>query len=219
MFLDEMPGTCYFIHQRIGGAVKGFFGGGPVGAAAGFFGGGGTSQAIPSNRGGCPAGFGLTMDGGCTDVTGRGRGRTQLRGLGFQVPVPGPVGALQRFLPGGATGMQASFGGVQAPEHRSIERRTCPRKHVLGADGMCYPRSAIKNSDRWWPRPRRPLLSGGDLNAIATASRAAKRLQTTTKRLQKMGMLPKPKSASRKKPAPVHTHHGGTLKVVEEITG
>jgi len=231
-----------FVHRRIGGAISGFAQGGLSGAIGGFAGGGpgrrglggrrgrlmraeamgdplrGTFQDIQSRFGfteaqttsfiesggqvpgfqaDCPAGWGIGPSGQCEPLVG---------GVG---------GAIQRFLPGGATG----FGGVGQPGEMTVVRRVCQRRHVLGADGMCYPKNSISNRDRWWPAPRKPLLTGGDLNAIAKAARAARRIQTTTKRLQKIGMLPKPKSSRRPMKAPSHVgHHGGTLKVVEEIT-
>jgi len=61
-----------------------------------------------------------------------------------------------------------------------------------------------------WPQPRRPLLTGGDLNAISKASRAASRIERQTKRLQKLGMMRKPTS-KRAAPEPkvvVVDHHG-----------
>jgi hypothetical protein len=46
-----------------------------------------------------------------------------------------------------------------------------------------------------WPKPRRPLLSGGELNAINIASKAGTRVEKKVKQLQKMGMMPKTKRA------------------------
>jgi len=49
-----------------------------------------------------------------------------------------------------------------------------------------------------WPKPRRPLLTSGDLNAISKAARAAARMKVQQKRLQKLGLLPKPKTCPKK---------------------
>jgi len=54
----------------------------------------------------------------------------------------------------------------------------------------------------------RPLLTGGEMRCIRIASRAAGRLKTKTKQLQKMGMLEKPRRASvRRALAPGHHAH------------
>jgi len=219
---EEIPGTCSFIHKRLGGALGGFFGGGPLGAALGFFGGGGGANQVPGNQGNCPAGFKQTRDGGCTDATGEGRGLTGSRGTGAQLS----FGPLPTFPPAPGTAVgplgSASFGGVSQPISRPINRRECPRRHVLGANGLCYPKGAIKNSDRWWPKPRRPLLTGGDLNAIAIASRAAKRLESATKRLQGMGMMKKPSRGRARGGRGGHLHAIAaptqTLRVISEET-
>ena len=209
------------------GGITGILGGpgGVIGGAVGGFAGGGGSQQIPPGllpKNQCNPNLGDRVVGSfCQPGPGRADlGRVTPVSLTptHLVPVPGIIGAIQRGLPGGATGLQ-TVGGVSEPGVMQIERRVCPRKHVLGADGGCYPKGMISNKQRWWPAPRRPLLTGGDLNAIATAARAARRLQTAQKRLQKLGMLPKPKSSSRRRlAAPAHTHHGGTLKVIEEIS-
>ena len=81
------------------------------------------------------------------------------------------------------------------PVREMIERRTCTRGSVLGLDGWCHPKGTIRNRDRMWPKPRRALLTPGDLNAINIASRAGTRLEKKTKQLEKMGMLPKTKRA------------------------
>jgi len=108
-------------------------------------------------------------------------------------------GAVHRAVPGGSTGyaengrgslVGGGMGGW-APVEKPTSRADCGRGAVLGYDGACYDKRNIRNSDRMWPRARRPLLTGGDLNCIAKASRAASRMKTQTKRLQKLGMLPK----------------------------
>jgi len=84
------------------------------------------------------------------------------------------------------------YGAGWAPGVRQTAVSVCPTGTVLGKDGVCYDRKAIRNSERAHPKPRKPLLTGGDLNAISKASRAAGRLERQTKRLQKLGMIKKP---------------------------
>jgi len=94
------------------------------------------------------------------------------------------------------------YGAAEVPGSRIIDRAVCRRGTVLGDDGLCYNRRDISNKQRMWPKERRPLMTGGDLNAITKANRAAKRLQGKQKQLQAMGMLKKP-SSSRRRP---HQH-------------
>ena len=84
------------------------------------------------------------------------------------------------------------YGAALEPGSRIIDRAVCLRGMVLGDDGNCYNRSQIKNSERMWPRGRRPLLTGGDMRALSTAPRAAPRLTATAVRLQDIGLIKKP---------------------------
>lgn len=84
------------------------------------------------------------------------------------------------------------FGAALVPGSRIIDRAVCLRGMVLGNDGLCYNSKGFRNSDRMWPRGRRPLLTGGDMRAISIASRAATRLTNTAVRLQKIGLIKKP---------------------------
>jgi len=90
------------------------------------------------------------------------------------------------------------FGAGTEPEVFDTMVRRCPRKSVLGADGVCYNRGDLRNSDRWWPRGRRPLLTGGDMRAISTASSAAKKLQRKQKQLEGLGLLKRPAPRTRR---------------------
>jgi len=85
-------------------------------------------------------------------------------------------------------------------------RRCEGRNHVLATDGLCYDRKTLRKEQRMWPPGRKPLLTGGQLNAIAIAAKAAGRIKTQTKRLQKLGMLQKPKTTRRAIAAVSHHH-------------
>jgi len=87
------------------------------------------------------------------------------------------------------------FGAGYMPGSMVVDRAVCLPGDVVGQDGLCYPKSCLKNTERAWPAGRRPLLTGGEMRAISTASRAAGRLTRTHKRLEKMGMLAKTKKA------------------------
>ena len=99
-----------------------------------------------------------------------------------------PLGA--RVLVGEAT--MGRYGAALIPGSQIVDRATCLRGMQLGNDGLCYNRGQITNKQRMWPAGRKPLLTGGQMNAISIAARAAKRLEVTTKRLQRMGMMKKP---------------------------
>jgi len=105
--------------------------------------------------------------------------------------------------PGGDVVM-GRYGAGEMPGNMVVNRAVCRPGMVIGDDGVCYNRSQLKNSEREWPRGRRPLLTGGDMRAISTAARAGRRLERTTKRLQKIGMMKKP--APRARRLPPHQH-------------
>jgi len=121
-------------------------------------------------------------------------------------PTPGLKATLQRFVPGGETGFEPAprtragpvgdavmgqFGAALQPGVMTIERSVCLAGMQLAKDGLCYNRGAITNSQRMWPRGRRPLLTGGDMRAISIASRAGAKLERTTKRLRALGVMKK----------------------------
>ena len=106
-----------------------------------------------------------------------------------------PLGASR--LVGEAT--MGRYGAALIPGSQIIDRAVCLPGMQLGNDGLCYNKAAITNNQRMWPRGRRPLLTGGDMNAIAIAARAGAKLERTTKRLRSLGMmkrLPAPRKAA-----------------------
>ena len=98
-----------------------------------------------------------------------------------QRPVGGPVG----------DAVMGQFGAALQPGTMMIERSVCLPGMQLAKDGLCYNKGAITNSQRMWPRGRRPLLTGGDMRAIGIAARAGAKLDRTTKRLRALGMMKK----------------------------
>lgn len=66
------------------------------------------------------------------------------------------------------------------PRQREIRRRVCGRgMGVLGKDGWCHKK--IANKDRAYPKPRKALGTPGELNALATSKKFAKRLVAAEK--------------------------------------
>jgi len=173
-------------------AAGGFLRGGPVGAVTGVIGGvlGGGSEG----PGGSPVVPGMS---------------------GFQASPcqPGYIKVGSRCvkptaaLPGGqpftmdayGSAVLGQFGTALQPGSQSAVRLLCPPGSVLGKDNLCYNKSQLRKSERKWVPPRKPLLTGGELNAIRTAASAARKLRAQESRLQSMGMLPKHVSSRRRK--------------------
>lgn len=100
--------------------------------------------------------------------------------LGIQSGVdPTPVG----------DAVMGRYGAAMVPGNRVIDSAVCLRGMVLGNDSLCYNKRDITNKERMWPKARAPLLTGGEMGAIAKAARAAGKLERTTKRLQKIGLM------------------------------
>jgi len=183
-----------FVHKRLFGAATSFVTSGfnPISAVSSFVRGPTVGQSFATRRTaqsvsrGCPPGQRLTSGGNCVRDTSVVRTRT-----------PGISGALQRMIPGGATGFEVPagdavmgrFGAALEPFEKVRSISTCLPGMVLGMDGFCYDKRAITNRERMWPKGTAPLLTGGDMSCIRKAARAAGRLQRTTKRLQKIGLL------------------------------
>ncbi len=191
------PGDVrFFVHKRIGAAVKGFVTSGlnPVSAAGAFI-------KTPSRSGGRrtgPCGNPINVrhpDGVCRPRT-RGSA-TDLVVRPFAM-LPGGVPGLSLVphagvgVTGGGQVVMGRYGAAEVPGSKIVDRAVCRPGMVVGDDGLCYNRSQIKNSQRQWPRGRRPLLTGGEMRAISIASRAASRMTRTAVRLQELGLIKKP---------------------------
>lgn len=167
------------IGETIGGAIGGIFGetgeeiGGAIGGFVGStFGGGGTTTTGRAFRPrGCPPGY-EKRNGECLET--------------------GVRGTIRRTLPGGRSGtledvmgepVNGRYGVGVVPSERVTSVLDCPSGMVLGKDNICYER--LRKSERKWPPGRKPLLTGGEMNAITIAKRAAEKLHRTKKRLRK----------------------------------
>jgi len=93
---------------------------------------------------------------------------------------------------GGGDAIMGRYGAGYTPDVDQRVHLNCLPGDVLGTDNICYPKRSLRNDERKYPRGRRPLLTGGEMRAISIASGAARRVARTQKRLQKLGMLPKP---------------------------
>ncbi len=138
-----------------------------------------------------PCGFGRVWD--------PARGECVL-GLGSQPGRDVPMGEV----------VMGRYGAGMTPELELKQSRICLPGMVLGDDGICYNRGQVPNARRAWPKGRKPLLTGGEMRSISIAARAARRVKETTKKLQALGMLEKPKTRSRKKPPTAAEIHHAT---------
>ena len=105
---------------------------------------------------------------------------------------PSPVGAARL----GGTAVMGIHGAGVVAGSEIIDRATCLRGMHLGNDGICYKKGAITNKERMWPAGAKPLLTGGEMNAIRTADTARGRVARAAGRL---GIVPK---APRKRRVP-----------------
>jgi len=197
------------LFKKLGSTVLGAIPGGGIAKTA--FGLGRTLLS-GGTGGGCPPGFSPGPGGGCTpdrlSVAG---------GPGVAVSIPGSPGLTtpaEVSIGGTGEAVMGRFGAAITPMVDQLIRLDCPRGMVLGEDDLCYNRRDLRKDERKWPPGRRPLLTGGDLNAISKAHRAATRFKTQQKRLMDLGMLPRPKTSKR---APTGHHNTPILIAADDI--
>ncbi len=217
-----------FVHKRIGRGLKTFVTSGfnPISAAGAFIAPARntvprTETARPSARGAAGVALGRSVKFSTPGFAGTTGTAVMLSGAGGSACFPGfkrdPVsGRCVPFFLGDRQGpddrplqlgsgvpvgdaTMGRFGAALVPGSRIIDRAVCLRGMVLGNDGLCYNSKGFRNSDRMWPRGRKPLLTGGDMRAISIASRAATRLTNTAVRLQEIGLIKKPVARKRAK--------------------
>jgi len=103
--------------------------------------------------------------------------------------------------------VMGQFGAGLTPLVDTVEVRSCLPGMVLGKDGLCYNKTDISNKNREHPRGRRPLGTPGEMAALAKAAAFGRRMETTVKRMQKIGVLKKP-SRGRSRPRPAQRQIG-----------
>jgi len=243
MQLNGKPGDERgIIHRRFIGAARGFVTGGPLGAAAGFAaggGGGGGGTALPLRIPAFVTGTPLAFIQQNIDrfsweqiaaALGINIGRVKQIA---QEGVAGGSGVCQPPMiwngefcetpgsPAGGVGeaVLGRYGAALEPMFHTVNKMVCLPGMVLGkpeASGLsfCYNKGAISNKERLWPKGRSPLLTGGEMAAIAKAASAAKKFQRTGARFKALGLIKTP--APRKQKALPATR---TVKVLESGPG
>ena len=187
---------------RIGGALKGAVGGFVTGGPAGALGG--------AALGAISSGGSRRPTVGSQVMAGAGTGAMQLVSSGSSQCPQGSRGIPPFCIdlyPGGSgsgSGVLVSQGesrrtstmigqSAVTPFIKNVTVHRCSKGSVLGVDGLCYDKRTLRKDQRMWVPARKPLLTGGDLNAIAKAARAARRVKVQQKRLESLGLLKRPK--------------------------
>jgi len=201
-----------FIGKFVGGIVSKVVGGVPIvgGVASSLFDRlrGAGASTVPMTTG-CPPGF-ISTPQGCAPrpFTSIPQAVLPPFNIGarqdgaFPPPTPAQE-TIRRGMgletdPAAGVPVMGRFGAGFEPSIFMTDTRRCGRGAVLGVDGICYNKRDLRNNERFWPRGRRPLLTGGEMRAISTASSAAKKLQRKQKQLESLGLLKRPASRSRR---------------------
>lgn len=186
------------IIRGIGRAAGGLLpGGGIISGAIDALTGGRGSGVVSGPGTGCGPGL-IPIGGNCVDPTALLPG-----GRPFVSPAVPRAPATR--VGGGGDRLGSGF----PPDMIQSVRSDCGPRHVLGSDGLCYPKRGFPNRDRMWPKGRAPLLTGGERNAITKAAAAARKITRTTKQLQKLGMIRKPTPRRARPPARAAHHEIG----------
>jgi len=99
--------------------------------------------------------------------------------------------------------------GRYEPMLDQLTVRRCLPGDVLDRDGFCVAKGSIPNKQRAYPRGRRPLGTPGEMAALAKAASFGRRMETTVKRMQKIGVLKKPSRPQRRITSAAQHHAGG----------
>lgn len=186
------------------GGIGGFIVGGPAGALAGAKVGSSVGEAL-GGGGGATGPGGLVSSGPC------GSGFTLVGTNCVPIPSSGLVGSPQcppgqvrvgtmcvnlgGALPGGqpfttqvGAPMAGRFGVAFAPTARNIGTLKCPPGMVLGKDNMCYDR--LPKGYRKWNPGTKPLITGGEINALRKVDRIRKRVKKAAKSVDLTTLTP-----------------------------
>jgi len=236
----DLHGTeLNFIHGRIKRAVGGFITGGPTGAVGGFISGGGGGGGGGAQNLNLSDARRRAITRAMDAASSRGQGkeaRAFARELGLQgrlddvvdffvgsgcqpplvKDVNGEcvaVGSPRDFQHGGGAAVMGRYGAAIAPMRRDVMTLDCLPGMVLGKDNLCYNRRDIRNTERKWPKGTRPLGTPGEMAALRKAASFGRRMETTIKRMQKIGVIKKP-SSRRAHPKPKMLAPGSGVHVV-----
>ncbi|MEE8492521.1 MAG: hypothetical protein V3S25_00640 [Nitrospirales bacterium] len=212
----------HFVHKRIVGAiVGGITGGGPIGAIGGFLRptgrSGGQPTAPTSGRQVDFVEFHPRSGKQHTHFVGEQPCKPPRRlDVDGQCRFPGSPADIS--VGGGMAGnaVMGRFGAALSPMTDSRITRECLPGMVLGKDNLCYNKRDIRNSERKWPKGRRPLGTPGEMAALAKAASFGRRMETTVKRMQKIGVLKKPSRGRSRRPHTPKMLTPGIVQIQQE---
>lgn len=116
------------------------------------------NRSSSSTLASCPTGFEPAPQGGC-------------RRKGISQVLPGDFG-----LPdSGWTPAAGQYGAGYVPLAVERVQRVCPKRHVLGDDGVCYKRGQVSRSNRAHNPGAKPMFTGGDMNALRRVKQLKKK--------------------------------------------
>lgn len=176
-----------FVHKRIIGGIKGLASGGVTGGIGGFLSGGGDNSRERKAR--------RAVENQRFQTFGEGprtAGPARSFGISDPCPIPGmsvdPKTGKCVFKLGAVVGPDqvpaatgtsmvvfedAVTGAFGMPAIRPVNipqnHLTCPPGMVLGEDSLCYPKAVLRRDSRFrkWRPGTRPVLTGGEVRAIA----------------------------------------------------
>jgi len=192
-FAGRVNDSRGFVHRKIAGIAATLTRGIPiVGGAVGLanqFIQGGSTPGVPGR---CPSGSLPNASGACVQTIVGSSIPGSPSSLGFPQDPRDIVSDSPGFGRPPGEAVLGIYGAALQPSGEMRHTRSCIRGMVLGTDGLCYNKANLSNKERFWPRGRRPLLTGGEMRAIGIASTAAKKLQAAQKRLMTLGLMKKP---------------------------
>lgn len=173
-------GGGFSIGDQLSGALGGLINRGAAELGDRLFGG----SEPPSGEAVVP-GTGFTVPEGGNGGTCPGVGSIRVAGRCVNLGDLGPGGApaVTPQVGGDWNPVAGLYGVGVTPMVEERIHRSCPPGYVLGKDGVCY--DGLAKSKRKWNPGRKPLLTGGEMAAIAKAKRAAGRLKRAKKGLKK----------------------------------
>ena len=225
--MDYLPhDRRHFIHRKLIGFIPGPIGGIVRGIVGPGGNGGRGGKTIRQGIGGCPPGSWRDHTGGCRTDRGANSPSNPVRYIDAPAPpraivrtrmgadcvIPGQrldqFGKCSFFLgerlgpddaPVGDVVM-GRYGAAYVPGSMVVDRAVCLAGDVVANDGLCYPKGKKGMVRMWKPAPK-PLVTGGERKAVATANRVASKMTRMAVRLQEMGMIKKPIARKPKKKA------------------
>lgn len=179
--METAPGMESFVHRRIIGGIGGFISGGPSAALSGFLG--------PSNGGSNGARAVAAARNGGADVGPSSPGAPFCFPPLRLDPLSGKcklfVGSVEGPDPGRDAGRMVTNGHpgrpVEYPGAISVQRLRCRKGFVLNTDNLCEWGLARNSRARKWRPGRKPLFTGGDLNAIKKAESLSEKAENIFK--------------------------------------